>query len=321
MDSFKFTLDHKEHKSIASFLTLVIRINYTGLIYYKLLAIIVSSIIASAIPQVNSITAHQATRAGHNHLSHLNMPVNSSKAEMNGVPGRTNADYSLNWSSAVLKAPPSGTIFTSVSAEFTVPTPRHANNKAGFSSAWVNIDRNIYQNAILQTGIDFTVTLDGSISFDAWYEWYPDYAHDFSDISIRAGDRISLSVISTSPKSGTVTIKNLTNSQTLSQSLTAPDFSSILAGQNAEWIIKDYKEGNKLVTLNNFGIIAFNNVLAGLSDGSSVGADGANIINIRQNGQVLTSVIATTLNVIIVSQTEREILRTIPEKDKIKLEY
>jgi hypothetical protein len=118
-----------------------------------------------------------------------------------------------------------------------------------------------------------------------------------------------------------VTIENLTNSQTSSQSLTAPDFSSILAGQNAEWIVEDYKEGNKLVTLDNFRIIAFNNVSARLSDSSSVGADGADVINIRQNSQVLTSVIATTLNVIIVSQTERETLRTIPEKDKIKLEY
>jgi hypothetical protein len=144
VDSFKFALDHKEYKSITSFLTLVIRINYTGLIYYKLLAIIISSIIALAMPQIDSITACWATYVGRNHLSYLNMPVNSSEAEMNGVPGRTNVDYSSNWSGAVLKAPPSGTIFTSVSAEFTMPTPRRANNKAGSSSVWVGIDGNIY---------------------------------------------------------------------------------------------------------------------------------------------------------------------------------
>jgi hypothetical protein len=170
VDSFKFALDHKEHKSITSFLTLVTRINYTGLIYYKLLAVIVSGVIASAVPQVDDITAHRATRAGRNHLSHLNMPVNSSEAEINGIPGRTNANYSSNWSGAVLKAPPSGTIFTSISAEFTVPTPRRANNKAGSSSAWVGIDGNTYRNAILQTSIDFTITLNSSVSFNAWYE-------------------------------------------------------------------------------------------------------------------------------------------------------
>lgn len=239
---------------------------------------------------------------------------------MSGVPSRTNSNYSLNWSGAVLNAPPSGTKFTSVSAEFSVPTPRPANNKAGSASAWVGIDGNTYRNAILQTGIYFTATLDGSVSFDAWYEWYPDYAYNFPDISITAGDRISLSVVSTSSESGTVAIENLTTGQKLSQNLTAPDPSSILGGQNAEWIVEDYEEGGKLVTLDNFGVIAFNNVSAGLSDGSSVGTDGADVMIIQQNGQILTSVIVTMLNVIIVSQTESGTILTVPGKDNINLE-
>jgi hypothetical protein len=34
---------------------------------------------------------------------------------------------------------------------------------------------------VLQTGIDFCIQ-GGEVSYDAWYEWYPDYAHDFSGI-------------------------------------------------------------------------------------------------------------------------------------------
>lgn len=43
------------------------------------------------------------------------------------------------------------------------------------ASAWVGIDGDTAQNSILQTGVDFYVE-GSSVSYDAWYEWYPDYA-------------------------------------------------------------------------------------------------------------------------------------------------
>lgn len=43
------------------------------------------------------------------------------------------------------------------------------------ASAWVGIDGDTASNSILQTGVDFYVE-GSSIGFDAWYEWYPDYA-------------------------------------------------------------------------------------------------------------------------------------------------
>jgi hypothetical protein len=42
--------------------------------------------------------------------------------------------------------------------------------------------------AILQTGIDFCIQ-GGEVSYDAWYEWYPDYAHDFSGHSALVSQR------------------------------------------------------------------------------------------------------------------------------------
>ncbi|KAH8691830.1 putative aspergillopepsin-2 precursor [Talaromyces proteolyticus] len=221
----------------------------------------------------------------------------------NEVSDKSNGDYSSNWSGAVLNAPPSGTTFTSVSAEFSVPTPGVADNEAGSSAAWVGIDGNTYQNAILQTGIDLSVNADGSASFDAWYEWYPAYAYDFSDISINAGDNVSLSVVSTSPNSGIATIENLTNGQKASQILTAPDSSSTLGGQNAEWIVEDYEVGSSLVTLDNFGIVTFTNASAGLSNGTSVGIDSADVINMIQN------------------ESGQESEGTTPGDDRIKLGY
>ncbi|KAF5014896.1 hypothetical protein F66182_13962, partial [Fusarium sp. NRRL 66182] len=49
-------------------------------------------------------------------------------------------------------------------------------------------------------------------------------------------------------------------------------------------------EGSSLVTLDNFGTVTFTSASAGLSNGNSVGTTGADIIDLEQNGQVLTSV-------------------------------
>lgn len=227
--------------------------------------------------------------AGRNRLSHPKQTNN------------TNVDYSSNWSGAVLTSPPSGTTFTSVSAQFTIPTPQAVNGLAGSSSAWVGIDGDTYSAAILQTGIDFSVDSSGAASFDAQYEWYPDYAYDFSGIDINAGDTIAVSVVARSSTSGTATIENLSTGQTVNQHLTAPDSSSALGGQNAEWIVEDYESGGSLVTLDNFGTVTFTSASAGLSNGESVGTDGADLIDLEQNGRVLTSVSVPSSSEVVVT--------------------
>jgi len=104
----------------------------------------------------------------------------------------TDVQYSENWSGAAITSPPSGQTFNAVSGKITVPVPSipsgvDATDGEYSASAWVGIDGNTYSTAILQTGVDFTVTTSGEVSFDAWYEWYPDYAYDF-DLTISAGD-------------------------------------------------------------------------------------------------------------------------------------
>ena len=100
--------------------------------------------------------------------------------------------YSENWSGLAYPSPPSGGAFKAVSASFTVPTPSippgvAATNGQYSASAWVGIDGYSYTDAILQTGVDMTISTSGDVSFDAWYEWFPDYAYDF-DLLISAGD-------------------------------------------------------------------------------------------------------------------------------------
>lgn len=110
-----------------------------------------------------------------------------------------NAQYSSNWAGAVLV----GTGYKSVTGTFTVPEP----STSGSGSAWVGIDGDTCQTAILQTGIDWTKSGSG-YSYDAWYEWYPHYAYDFSGINIAAGNEIKLTITATSKTAGNVAIEN-----------------------------------------------------------------------------------------------------------------
>ena len=50
----------------------------------------------------------------------------------------------------------------SVTGTFTVPTP---SGSSGAASAWVGIDGDTCGNAILQTGVDFTIS-NGAVSYD-----------------------------------------------------------------------------------------------------------------------------------------------------------
>lgn len=200
--------------------------------------------------------------------------------------------YSNNWAGAVWENPPPQGPFSAVGGTFTVPEPKVAGKPSGdgttAGSAWVGIDGDTYGAAILQAGVDFYVNQDGSASFDAWYEWYPDYAYDF-EMGIAAGDVISIWIQSYNPSEGVIYIENETTGETASQQLKAPDNKSHLAGKNAEWIVEDFQSGGKLVNLVDFGTVTFTDAKAqaGKSD-APVPVKGATIIELKQGDKVLT---------------------------------
>jgi len=199
---------------------------------------------------------------------------------------------SSNWAGAILTAPPAGQTFNSVVAQFTVPTPKEGTGIRGASaaSAWVGIDGDTAQNAILQTGVDFNVASSGAVSFDAWFEWFPLASTDFTGIPIAAGDVISLSVVSTSSSTGTATIENVSTGVTVSKALTAPDSSAHLQGVNAEWIVEDFEEGNSLVPFADFGTVVFSNAEAKTSSETVTLSGASPIILVSNSGAALTSV-------------------------------
>jgi len=204
----------------------------------------------------------------------------------------SNVEFSSNWAGAVFDTLPAGT-FKSVTASFTVPTPTGAN---GAASAWVGIDGDTCGSAILQTGVDFTIT-NGRVTYDAWHEWFPAGAIDFSGIPISAGNVISLTVTASTTKSGTAVITNESTGKTVTQSFSAMP---ALCLENAEWIVEDFEEGGGLVPFANFGTVTFTGASATTVSGTTMGPSGATLIDIEQGSTVLTSA-STTGSTVTVS--------------------
>jgi hypothetical protein len=196
--------------------------------------------------------------------------------------------YSKNWSGVVLEQPPPSATYTAVSATITVPEATAVAGVTGqqASSAWVGIDGDTYTTAILQAGVDFYVDENGSHSYDAWYEWFPDNAHGFN-LAINKGDVVVVKVESKSPSEGVAIIENKTTRQTVSKTLKAPAATATLAGQNADWIVEDFQSGDTMVPLADFGRVVFTGAVA-KAGGKSYGVSNATIIDMEQDGKIKT---------------------------------
>jgi len=246
----------------------------------KYSAVILSNLllasVASARPSSGERHAQRVARRAAQRSGNPIMRVEGTESSGN----ETQVSYSTNWSGSVIESPPSGDTWKTVTAEFTVPDP--SGSSGASASAWVGIDGDSCETAILQTGVDFTV---GS-GYDAWYEWYPDYAYDFT-LSISAGDVIKTTVTASSTKAGKAVIENVTTGKTVTKSLTS---TSALCLENAEWIVEDFEEGSSLVTLADFGSVVFTNAVATTSSGATEGPSDGSIIDIKQSGTVKTSV-------------------------------
>jgi hypothetical protein len=259
-------------------------------------AILSTSLLATAVlaaPLTDKRQVRKMTRSSGRQSNPPYIPGTDEVLHMNKT---SHEEYSSNWAGAVLI----GTGYTAVTAEFTVPTPKlpsgASKSKQYCASAWVGIDGDTCDTAILQTGVDFCIQ-GSTVSYDAWYEWYPDYAYDFSGITISAGNVIKLTVDATSKTAGTATIENVSTGKSVTHTFTG-GVDGDLCEYNAEWIVEDFEENNSLVPFANFGTVTFSSAEA--TDGSStVGPSGATLMDIEQNNQVLTSSSLTSSSVTV----------------------
>lgn len=265
----------------------------------KFTSVLASGLLATAAiaaPLTEQRQARHARRLARTANRSSHPPYKPGTSEVIKLSNTTQVEYSSNWAGAVLI----GTGYTAVTGEFVVPTPSvpsgGSSSKQYCASAWVGIDGDTCSSAILQTGVDFCIQ-GSSVSFDAWYEWYPDYAYDFSGISISAGDTIRVTVDATSKAAGTATVENVTKGKTVTHTFTG-GVDGNLCEYNAEWIVEDFESNGSLVPFANFGTVTFTGAQA-TDGGSTVGPSGATLIDIQQSGKVLTSVSTSSSSVTV----------------------
>ncbi|KAJ3880071.1 acid proteinase [Lentinula edodes] len=256
-------------------------------------AFLVQALLASAAFALPSskdrLASRRARRSGDVARTRQSKPVNiiTSPQVSAAVGNASHAEFSSNWAGAVLVA--STATYKSVTGTFTVPTPKSTGGSGEqCASAWVGIDGDTCETAILQTGVDFCVS-GSAVSFDAWYEFFPADSFDFSGFSVSAGDSVTVTATVISTTEGTLTIENNSKGTSATKTVTS---TARLCETNAEWIVEDFEEceGNdcELVPFANFGTIEFTGASATTSSGTVTPA-GATIFDIEQNS-VLTSV-------------------------------
>lgn len=69
-----------------------------------------------------------------------------------------------------------------------------------------------------------------------------------------------------------------------------------------QWIVEDFEENGSLVTFANFGTVTFTDAVAGYTGGTE-GVSGADVMDIEQNGRVLTAVSTSGTNQVVVTHT------------------
>jgi len=209
-------------------------------------------------------------------------PGSITPATSNGV-----VKNSTTWTGGVLERP-AGT-WQYAYAEFLVPEPKlmDSSQKEAYAGAWVGIDGDTCRTAILQAGIDMEVNNKGKVTYTAWYEWFPDYSHDFSGFPINFHDTIQVTVVAASPTSGYVALRNADTGKVVSKLLTS---SHALCQQDVEWIVEDPTIGNSLGPLANFGGVVFLEATAVDTNGNLARPQNGTAVVLVRDNKALTDV-------------------------------
>jgi len=159
---------------------------------------------------------------------------------------------SSNWSGYVLTS----TTYTQITATWDVPSVS-ASAKSTFSSMWVGIDG--YRNtALIQVGTEQDY-YGGAAHYSAWWEILPAAGSDISSMPVRAGDRMSASIIrNASGGTWTIRLTDLTSHTSFS---TTRRYSG--PGSSAEWIQEAPTVGGRTATLAHYSPTSFSGTING----------------------------------------------------------
>lgn len=180
------------------------------------------------------------------------------------APGSAFADsQSDNWSGYNQGALSTDTTYSSISGEWTVPTAtQHTAGQAEDSATWIGIGGGCLDTSctatdstLIQAGTEQDVASDGSVSYSAWWEIVPAPSVTAS-ITVSPGDLISCDITETLPELWTITLSDLTNGQSFTETVPYPS-----TQLTAEWIEETPVEvgtsGAGIAALPNLSTVSF----------------------------------------------------------------
>ncbi|KAK4981711.1 hypothetical protein LTR50_007889 [Elasticomyces elasticus] len=197
---------------------------------------------------------------------------------------------------------------TDVAFAFVYGSPKmpDLSNAAPSTSVWywIGID-GVNTNRVIQAGFIATKKSDGTVTYEAFYEWYPIPATPIpaSDFTASAGDVVSITVAVT--QTGTAATASFVNMNTDKSYNTpefySPDEDSDATGINAEWAIERAADGT---TLANFGEVIFTDCSAADSGGYQYYLTGGTTLNMVVSGTTLATGTIVGDNEVWISDTQ-----------------
>lgn len=212
-------------------------------------------------------------------------PTTSSNGTGSTNSTATTSDTTTNWAGYVS----TGSTYTSVSGTWTIPDVTASDDSVAADATWIGIGGDS-SNDLIQIGTQNMIE-NGQTTTGSFYEQLPDTSETIPGVSVNAGDTISASVKETTSGEWTVTINDLTNGESYSNTVAYNSSES-----SAEWIEEAPSTGESVIPLDQFGSVAFSNGST-TENGNSVSIAGSNAQMLTMDneaGQALTDTSAIT---------------------------
>ncbi|EGS20174.1 uncharacterized protein CTHT_0046830 [Thermochaetoides thermophila DSM 1495] len=184
---------------------------------------------------------------------------------------------SNNWCGSVNYAP-IGRQIRLVHGYFQHPVCEIRNGMKTFPqavAAWVGIDGDTWTDSLLQAGTVCKIdNSSGVVTNEAWWQWVPSGAYTISTLPVAEDDWFEVTINTTSPSSGEITITNLSQRYTYSVTLSG---GPTLARVDADWVVERPYFGKTLSGFATFTDVWFEDTYAELLPGTgTIGVLGAN---------------------------------------------
>jgi Peptidase A4 family len=199
---------------------------------------------------------------------------------------RLDADsQSNNWSGYGLGYLSTGTLYSSISGTWVVPTAKQkTKGQAEYGATWIGIGGGCYNTScigsdetLIQAGTEQDVSKKGKASYSAWYELIPETSTTES-IKVNPGDVIHCSIVETSSGEWTIKLTDKTDKQHFTESTAYPSDES-----TAEWIVETpvvvSGTGTGVANLPNLGNVKFTNAQVNGGPAGLVAADAIQLVD------------------------------------------